>query len=97
GYLGIHYVAGRDGPGTTNLPDHTSSQTDGESPLFVSRQGKKISVSAVGLIVKQFAEHAGLNGRFTAHSLRIGGATAAMATGISLTQIRAIGGWDSKA
>ncbi|CAG8658298.1 36850_t:CDS:2, partial [Racocetra persica] len=72
-------------------------EKDGESPLFVSRQGKKVSVSAVGSIVKRFAEHVGLNGRFTAHSLRIGGATAAMAAGISLTQIRAIGGWDSKA
>ncbi|CAG8818167.1 22704_t:CDS:2, partial [Racocetra persica] len=54
-------------------------ETDGESPLFVSRQGKKVSVSAVGSIVKWFAEHVGLNGRFTAHLLRIGGATAAMA------------------
>ncbi|CAG8725424.1 20903_t:CDS:2, partial [Racocetra persica] len=46
---------------------------------------------------KWFSEHVGLNSRFTAHSLRIEEATAAMTVGISLTQIRAIGGWDSKA
>lgn len=72
-------------------------KTTMEAPLFLSKQGKKVSVSAVGSIVKRFAEHAGLNGRFTAHSLRIGGATAAMTAGMNLTQIRAIGGWDSKA
>ncbi|RIB05174.1 hypothetical protein C2G38_2220390 [Gigaspora rosea] len=34
---------------------------------------------------------------FTVHSLRIGKATAAIRGGMSLTQIRTIGGWDSKA
>lgn len=68
-----------------------------DAPIFLSKQGKKVSVLAIGSIVKRFAEYAGLEGRFTAHSLRIGGATAAMAAGISLIQIRAIGSWDSKA
>ncbi|CAG8794050.1 21813_t:CDS:10, partial [Gigaspora margarita] len=62
-----------------------------EVPLFLSRQGKKVSVVAIGSVVKQFAEHAGLNSKFTAHSLKIGESTTAMMAGISLSQIRAIG------
>jgi hypothetical protein len=33
--------------------------------------------------------------RYSSHSLRIGGATAALAAGMSMDQIRAIGGWKS--
>ena len=56
-----------------------------------------MTVGAVGAIVKSVASDTGAKDRFTAHSIRIGGATAAMEAGLSLTQIRAIGGWDSKA
>ena len=56
-----------------------------------------MTVGAVGAIVKRIAGNAGTKGRFTAHSIRISSATAAMEAGLSLTQIRAIGGWDSKA
>ncbi|CAG8752718.1 23833_t:CDS:2 [Cetraspora pellucida] len=65
--------------------------------LFLSRQGKQLTVGAIGVIVKRLAKHSGLEGCYTAHSIRIGGAIAAMEAGLSLTQIRAIGGWDSKA
>ncbi|CAG8783272.1 5079_t:CDS:2, partial [Cetraspora pellucida] len=52
--------------------------------------------TVVSAIVKRIAENAGLQGRFTAHSIRIGGATAAMEADMSLAQIQAIRGWDSK-
>ncbi|CAG8539477.1 8283_t:CDS:10, partial [Cetraspora pellucida] len=73
------------------------SKMTAKPPLFLSKQRKKISVLAIGSVVKRFAEHAGLNGKFTAHLLQIGGAMAAMTASINLTQIQAIGGWDSKA
>ena len=56
-----------------------------------------MAVGAVGDIVKSVASNAGMKDRFTAHSIRIGSATAAMEAGLSLTQIWAIGGCGSKA
>jgi len=58
------------------------------------KDGPICSISAV---VKRVAEHAGLDGNYSGHSLRIGGATAAVAGGMSMEQIRAIGGWESDA
>lgn len=72
-------------------------KTSDDKPLFISRQGNQLSVGAIGAIVKRMAKNANIHGRYTAHSIRIGGATAAMEAGLSLAQIRAIGGWDSKA
>ncbi|CAG8628151.1 5906_t:CDS:2 [Cetraspora pellucida] len=71
-------------------------RTSDDRPLFLSRSKVQLSVGVVGAIVKRIAENAGLQGRFTAHSIRIGGATAAMEAGMSLAQIQAIAGWDSK-
>ncbi|CAG8448750.1 1025_t:CDS:2 [Cetraspora pellucida] len=48
----------------------------------VLRARKKISVSAIGSVVKRFAEHVGMNDKFTAYSLQIRGATVAMTTGL---------------
>ncbi|CAG8582139.1 23896_t:CDS:2, partial [Cetraspora pellucida] len=69
----------------------------GNSHLFLSKQGKQLTVGAIGVVVKRLAKHSRLESCYTAHSIRIGGATAAMEAGLSLTQIRAIGGWDNKA
>ncbi|CAG8667568.1 3709_t:CDS:1, partial [Ambispora leptoticha] len=71
--------------------------TKGDAPLFLSKSRKKMSVLAISAVVKRFAEHAKMKGRFTAHSLRIGGATAAMKGGLSMEQIQTIGGWVSDA
>ncbi|CAG8489257.1 8859_t:CDS:2 [Scutellospora calospora] len=71
--------------------------TKGNALLFLSKSRKVISVSAISAVVKHFAEHANLEGRFTAHSLRIRGATAAMKGGLSMEQIQTIGGWVSDA
>ncbi len=66
-------------------------------PLFLSNQGKQLSTSAISSIVKRVAALAHLPGRYSSHSLRIGGATAAMIAGLSLEQIKAIGNWQSEA
>ncbi len=65
--------------------------------LFPSASGKPISGQTVNAVVKRVATHAGLVGRYSGHSMRIGGATAALQGGMSMEQIRAIGGWESKA
>ncbi|CAG8669719.1 6300_t:CDS:1 [Cetraspora pellucida] len=70
----------------TNRPKSSS-----DKPLFLSKQGKQLSVRAIGAIVKRIANNASIQDRFTAHSIRISGITTAMEAGLSLTQIRAIG------
>ena len=67
--------------------------------IFPSRiaTGKHMSVSTFSKWVKRIAEFAQLKGRYTGHSVRIGGATAAMEGGLTLAQIRAIGDWESRA
>ncbi|CAG8856690.1 7265_t:CDS:1, partial [Gigaspora margarita] len=58
---------------------------------FLSNKNGKLTVGAISSIIKRIANHAGLKGRYTSHSLRIGRATAAMKAGLSLPQIMAIG------
>jgi integrase len=67
--------------------------------LFPSmiKSEKPVSGQAVSKIVKRAAEHAGLKGRYSGHSLRIGGATAALKGGMTMEQIRSVGEWESKA
>ena len=65
--------------------------------LFVNSRGNQMSVSSISAVVKRVAQNAGLEARLTGHSLRIGGATAAMMGGMPLEQIRAVGGWESDA
>ncbi|MGH2613186.1 MAG: tyrosine-type recombinase/integrase, partial [Rhabdochlamydiaceae bacterium] len=64
-------------------------------PSILTRRG--ITGAAVSDVVRKMAIHAGLDGNYSGHSLRIGGATLMMASGHSMAQIRAIGGWESKA
>ena len=63
--------------------------------VFVSHSGTSLSSSAVTSIVRRVAELAGVKGRFSGHSLRIGGASAALAGGLSVDQVKAVGGWKS--
>jgi len=70
---------------------------DNRGALFVSVRGGSLSTSAISSIVRRSATAAGLEGRFSAHSMRIGGATAALGAGASIDAIRAIGGWSSDA
>jgi site-specific recombinase XerD len=69
-----------------------------EDWLFPSMRGRgAISSQAVNALVKRVAQHAGLEGRYSGHSMRIGGATAALQGGMTMEQIRSIGEWESKA
>jgi site-specific recombinase XerD len=65
--------------------------------LFINKDGHKISTSAISSIVRKAAAAVGVDGHFSSHSLRIGGATAALEGGMSKEQIKAIGGWSSEA
>jgi hypothetical protein len=60
-------------------------------------RGKQISTNGISQLVKRLAADAGFKGRFSSHSLRIGGATSAMMGGMSLEQIMSIGNWKSAA
>jgi hypothetical protein len=65
------------------------------TPLF-RRVGRAIRVGEVRAMVQTLMRRLGLDPRrFGAHSLRIGGATAALAAGMSAAAIRAAGRWSS--
>ena len=65
-------------------------------PLFCDEQGAGITVAQVRDMVKSLMEAVGRDPRlYGAHSLRIGGATAALAAGVSPQLIRLMGRWSS--
>jgi len=64
--------------------------------LFTNSKGGQISSGAISKLVKRMVESAGFEGRYSSHSLRIGGATAAMEGGLTLEQIMSIGNWRSE-
>ena len=68
-----------------------------QRPLFRNpANGAAFKVSDVRSVVKWMMAKIGLDPkRFGAHSLRIGGATAALAAGVSPAQIRLLGRWSS--
>lgn len=70
----------------------------GEEHLFPNlNTGGKWSTAGITSALKEMAKVARIEGKFSGHSLRIGGATAAMKGGMSLALIMAIGGWESPA
>ena len=67
-----------------------------DGPLFCWPDGSSLTVSEVRDWVKKVAAAAGRDpARFGAHSLRIGGATAALAAGVTPALIRLMGRWSS--
>jgi hypothetical protein len=67
-----------------------------EQPLFCYASGQSISTAEVRDEVKAAMHVAGRDpSRYGGHSLRIGGATAALAAGVSPTLIRLMGRWSS--
>ena len=65
-------------------------------PLFCHRNGSAVTVAQVRDKVKEIAAAAGRDpSMYGAHSLRIGGATAALAAGIPPSLIRLMGRWSS--
>jgi integrase len=69
----------------------------GPGLLFSSVRGTPLTSGAVTGICKRMVAAAGLQAAVSSHSLRIGGATAAMMGGMRREQIMAIGGWQSNA
>ena len=66
------------------------------TPLFRRAHGTAVTIGELRRVIKILMERIGLDPRrFGAHSLRIGGATAALAAGMSPAQIRAAGRWGS--
>ncbi|CAG8807283.1 32675_t:CDS:1, partial [Racocetra persica] len=60
--------------------------------LFLNYKKKKMTAAAISTVIKWITDHIEIKECFTAYSLRIREATAAMKGGMSLTQIKAIGG-----
>lgn len=69
----------------------------GTDALFVPISVGPLSRLAIFSLVRRAAEAAGYDGRFSGHSLRIGGATAAAKAGASMAVIKAVGSWTSPA
>ena len=68
----------------------------GSMPLFRTADGGAFTVSGVRAMVKALMASVGCDPRrFGAHSLRIGGATAALAAGVDPAVIRCMGRWSS--
>lgn len=66
------------------------------TPLFVDANGAPLRASDVRKAVKKIVQIVGENPKlYGAHSLRIGGATAALAAGVSPAHIQLLGRWDS--
>ena len=66
-------------------------------PLFCHPDGTSLTVDQVRDFVKRLMAAAGRDpALYGAHSLRIGGATAALAAGLSPASIRAAGRWSSE-
>jgi len=65
--------------------------------LFGAAQGGRLSTQAITSICQRMVAAAGLQVRVSSHSLRVGGATAAMMAGLTREQIMTIGGWSSAA
>ena len=66
------------------------------TPLFRHANGEAFRREDVAAMVKRIMASIGLDpARFGAHSLRIGGATAALAAGVQPTLIRVLGRWSS--
>jgi hypothetical protein len=67
-----------------------------DGPFFCHADGSMITVHQIRDIVKALMQAAGLDPRrYGAHSLRIGGATAALAAGVPPQLIRLMGRWSS--
>ena len=76
--------------------DPVEPQQEATTPLFRRASGAAITVPEVRAMVKALMGMLGLDARrFGAHSLRIGGASAALAAGVPASAIRVAGRWAS--
>jgi hypothetical protein len=63
--------------------------------LFVRANGRPYTTEHIKDFIRAVAAFAGLKGKFGGHSIRITGACLAVLGGMSLEQVKAIGGWRS--
>ena len=63
---------------------------------FFCRGARPIATSSLRDWVRRVAEHAGLDGYYGSHSLRVSGACWAILGGMSFDMVMAIGGWKSQ-
>ena len=76
--------------------DPVADEMRARTPLFRRRDGRSLTVSGVRGMVQSLMRLLGEDpARFGAHSLRIGGATAALTARMSPAEIRAAGRWSS--
>ena len=64
--------------------------------LFVDARGRPLRTAVVGRWIGEIAEHGGVQGKFSAHCMRITGACLGVLGGLTLEQVVAIGGWRSQ-
>lgn len=74
-------------------PEHR----DPGAPVFVGGRGGRISVHGIAYAVRRACRNAGLEGRFGAHSLRRGTATALAEAGASMPELMRAGRWTNPA
>ncbi len=67
------------------------------SILFPGINGSRIKQQAITNLIRRRMSQAGIDGNFSSHSLRIGGAMLACQQGKSELEIRALGGWKTSA
>jgi integrase len=65
--------------------------------LFTACGGRPLSTSTISAVCQRMVAAAGRSEVVTSHSLRIGGATAAVEGGLTREQAMTIGGWESDA
>ena len=70
---------------------------DPRAPVFVGGRGGRITVHGIAYIVRRACQRAGLQGRFAAHSLRRGTATALAEAGASMPELMRAGRWTNAA
>jgi hypothetical protein len=76
--------------------DGVPSHLEGVTPLFRRQRNEAFTTTFVRTVVRYLVSAVGLEpSLYGGHSLRIGGATAALAAGLSASVIRVMGRWDS--
>lgn len=66
-------------------------------PLFISERGGRVTRNLITQLLRQAAGFRGWVGKFSSHSLRIGGASEAAIAGIPYSTIQLLGDWSSSA
>jgi site-specific recombinase XerD len=68
-----------------------------EGLLFTTRTGSMMTPAAITSVCRRIISAVGGEERVSSHSLRIGGATAAIEGGLTKEQVMTVGGWKSEA